>query len=125
MGLNQIPSCMVIARRLYHVEPVVRRGKAPPVDMFTGEDAEVRFEDWLPSLQRAANWNGWSADEQLIQLAGHLRGRAWQEWLLLEEEERATLATAIRALKEALGPGSKILAAQDFRHTTQEDTESV
>ena len=106
-------------------EPAKRRGKAPPVDMFTGEDAEVRFEDWLPSLKRAADWNCWSADEQLIQLAGHLRGRAWQEWLLLEEEEKATFTRAIQVLKEALGPGSKILAAQDFRHTTQEETESV
>ena len=79
----------------------------------------------MPSLQRAADWNGWSAGEQLIQLAGHLRGRAWQEWLLLEEEEKATFTRAIQVLKEALGPGSKILAAQDFRHTTQEETESV
>ena len=73
------------------MEPVKRRGKEPPVDMFTGEDAEVKFEDWLPSLQRAAHWNGWSADEQLIQLAGHLCSCAWQEWILLEEEEKATL----------------------------------
>ena len=42
------------------------RGKAPPVDTFTGEDPELRFEDWLPALQRAAHWNGWSPDEQLI-----------------------------------------------------------
>ena len=28
----------------------VRRGKAPPVDTFTGEDAESRVEDWLPAL---------------------------------------------------------------------------
>ena len=60
-----------------HVAPVKRRGRASPVDMFTGEDPEVRFEDCLPSLQRAAHWNGWSTDEQLIQLAGHLHGRAW------------------------------------------------
>ena len=32
-------------------EPAKPRAKAPPVHMFTGEDAEVRFEDWLPSLQ--------------------------------------------------------------------------
>ena len=29
-----------------------RRGKAPPVEMFSGEDPEVRLNDWLPSLQR-------------------------------------------------------------------------
>ena len=32
--------------------------QVPPVDMFTGENAEVRFEDRLPSLQQAANWDG-------------------------------------------------------------------
>ena len=36
-----------------------RRGKAPPVDPSTGEDAETTLDDWLPSLQRAAEWNGW------------------------------------------------------------------
>ena len=78
----------------------------------------------MPSLQRAAHWNGWSADEQFIQLAGHLRGRAWQEWILLEEEEKATFTGAIKAVREVLGSGTKILAAQDFQHTMQE-TESV
>ena len=39
---------------------------------------------------------------------------------MLEEEEKATFAGEIKAMKEVLGPGSKILAAQDFRHTTQE-----
>lgn len=61
-----------------------RRGKAPPVDAFTGEDPGVRFEDWLPSLRRAATWNGWDANELLLQLAGHLRGRAQQEYNLLD-----------------------------------------
>ena len=28
-----------------------RRGKAPPVDSFDGENADIRFEDWLPTLQ--------------------------------------------------------------------------
>ena len=32
----------------------VRRGKAPPVDPFTGESEEVLWEDWLPTLERAA-----------------------------------------------------------------------
>ena len=27
----------------------LRRGKAPPVDNFTGEDCAVRWEDWLPT----------------------------------------------------------------------------
>ena len=40
------------------VIPQTRRGKAPPVDPFTGEDPEMRLDDWLPALQRASNWNG-------------------------------------------------------------------
>ena len=37
-----------------------------------------------PLLQRAADWNEWSESEIHIQLAGHLRGRALQEWNLLD-----------------------------------------
>ena len=37
-----------------------RQGKAPPIDSFTGEDPEMRFEDWLLSLDRAAEWNQWT-----------------------------------------------------------------
>ena len=58
---------------------VACHGKAPPVDSFTGKDAETTLDDWLPSLQRAAEWNGWGENEKLMQLAGHLRGRARQE----------------------------------------------
>ena len=56
----------------------MRRGKAPPVDTFCGVDPECRFEDWLPTLKRAAKWNGWTEDDLLLQLAGHLKGRALQ-----------------------------------------------
>ena len=31
------------------MEHVRRRGKAPPADTFTGEDADLRFDDWLPT----------------------------------------------------------------------------
>ena len=55
---------------------IVRQGKAPPIDPFTGENLEVIFNDWLMSLQRASTWNGWTEEELLIQLAGQLRGRA-------------------------------------------------
>ncbi len=55
-----------------------RRGRAPPVDPFTGERPEERLDDWLPGLQRASQWNGWSEQELLLQLAGHLRGTALQ-----------------------------------------------
>ena len=35
-----------------------RRGKAPPIDIdtFTGDDPEIRQDDWLPTLDRAAMW---------------------------------------------------------------------
>ena len=48
------------------------KGKAPPVDSFTGMDPELRLDDWIPALLRASKWYGWSEDEELIQLAGHL-----------------------------------------------------
>lgn len=57
----------------------LRRGKAPPVDVFTAENPEILLDDWSPALQRAATWNSWTQQEHLIQLAGHLRRRALQE----------------------------------------------
>ena len=108
-------------------EPVrpTRRGKAPPVDSFTGEDPAVKLEDWLPVLKRASLWNRWSPEEELIQLAGHLRGRALQEWDLLRTSDRAEFETAVRALRDRLDPGGKAMAAQDFRHCSQSQGESV
>ena len=102
-----------------------RRGKAPPVDPFTGENPAIRLDEWLPSLQRASRWNGWSSEEELMQLAGHLRGRALQEWNLLCEVDLRTFDTAVKALRDRLDPSSKVLAGQDFRHTTQGDSETV
>ena len=49
-----------------------KEGKAPPVDAFTGESPDILWEDWIPTLERAAVWNGWSEEEMLFQLAGHL-----------------------------------------------------
>ena len=62
---------------------MVHHGKAPPVDTFTGEEAELRLEDWLPTLERASSWNGWTQEELLMQFTGYLRGQALQEWNLL------------------------------------------
>jgi hypothetical protein len=95
------------------------------MDMFTGEIPEILLDDWLPALQRAATWNGWTQQEHLIQLAGYLRGRAWQEWSLLDQKEKDNLDTAIASLRRRLDPGSKTVAAQDFRHTLQKEGESV
>ena len=54
------------------------KGKAPPVDSFTGESPDVVWEDWIPTLKRAAIWNGWS-DKEMLQLAGYLRRKAQQK----------------------------------------------
>ena len=101
------------------------KGKAPPVELSTGEDPEVRLDDWLPSLHRASQWNGWSSEEQVIQLAGHLKGRALQEWNLLGEGQVQNYDSAVQALWERLDPGSRVLAGQNFRHTAQREGESV
>ena len=111
------------------VVPVVSvpvcRGKAPPVSAFSGEDLECQLDDWFPSLERASTWNAWTADERAMQLAGHLKGRALQEYNLLRPEEKESFESAVEALRSRLEPGSKAVAAQDFRHATQRDVESV
>lgn len=56
---------------------------------------------------------------------GHLKGRALQEWNLLPADERKTYQGGIAALGSRLDPGSKIMAAKDFRHASQEETEKV
>ncbi len=101
-----------------------RRGKAPPIDPFDGDNLEVQIDDWLPALKRAATWNEWTEEELLMQLAGHLRGRALQEWILLGDE-KITYDSTTEALRSRLDRGSRVLAAQDFRHTLQRDGESV
>ena len=99
-----------------------RRGKAPPIDTFGGNSS---FEDWLPSLQRSAMWNAWSKGETLLQLAGHLRSRALEEWNLMDSGDKKDLSKAVNALKKRLDPGSKMLAIQDFRHASQGLHESI
>ena len=105
--------------------PGGRKGRAPPVDPFFGDSIDVTFDDWLPSLERAAVWNSWTEEESLLQLAGYLRGRAFQEWNLLQPEERQDYKKAVQELVKRLDPGSRSLAAQDFRHTRQRDAEIV
>ena len=101
------------------------QGKAPPIDPFTGENSEIRFEDWLPTLERAAAWNNWMGDELTIQLAGHLRVRALQEWNLLSTADCTTYQSAVVALRTHLDPENKTLAALDFRHIVQKETKIV
>ncbi len=68
------------------------------MDWFTGEIPEIRLENWLPTLDRAATWNEWSEEEKLMNLAGHLRGRALLEWSLLESDKES-YASASLALR--------------------------
>ena len=102
-GLNPVESVTQSC-----VTPKPGRSKAPPVDIFSGESLDLLLDDWLPSLQKAADRNGSTDKEQLL----HLRGRAFQGWNLLD-----TLPKAIASLRGRLDPESKALAAQDFRHT--------
>jgi cell division protein FtsB len=81
-----------LASRATHASAPTRRGKAPPINEFSGEDPECLLEDWLPSLEWASLWNAWSEEEKLMQLAGHLKGRALQEWNLLHPDQRTTFA---------------------------------
>ncbi len=99
-----------------------RRGRAPPVDPITGENEEIQLDDWLPALQRASCW---SSEELLLQLVGHLQGRALQVWALLNDTDKNTLVRATEALRAHLDPGSETMVAQDFRHTTQWSEEDV
>ena len=102
-----------------------RRGKAPPVDTFSTEVRDEQWDEWFPTFERTAEWNGWNEEECLLQLAGYLRGKARQEFLLLTPEEKSTFAKTKIAMKNRLQVGSKTLAAQDFRHATQGSQESV
>ena len=107
------------------VQILTRRGKAPPIEPFTGEGVDMLFEEWLPSFERTATWNGWGEGEKLIQLAGHLRGKALQEWSLLGAADKAVYKNATTVLKDRLDPSRKALAVQDFRHLAQKQKESV
>lgn len=88
---------------------------------FSGEDP---LEDWLPSLELASTWNAWSEEDRMIQLAGHLKGRALQEWNLLHPD-RAAFAQVVETLRSRLDSVNKTVAAQNFRHTTQREVESA
>ena len=102
-----------------------RRGRAPPIEFFSGEDPGITVDDWLPSLERASSWNEWSKSEKLMQLPGYLKGQALQEWRLLSRAVQQDFEAVICALRSRLDPGSKTMAAQDFRHLLQKSGESV
>ena len=43
---------------------VSRKGKAPPMDLFT-DQSEMLWEDWLLTFELAAVWNNWTEEEKL------------------------------------------------------------
>ena len=124
-GHSPMPSLVGSEVEVPTATPQRRRGKAPPIEMFSGEDSGICLDDWLPSLQHAANWNNWTGEEQLMQFAGYLKGRVLAEWNLLSPEEMCTVEVAAKSLRERLDPCSKVMAGQDFRRTMQRDGETV
>ena len=60
------------------IYPWGRQGvaRSHPSYHFSSESFDMQLDNWLPSLERASLWNGWSDGDKLLQLAGHLRGRA-------------------------------------------------
>ena len=66
-----------------------------------------------------------SSEETLLQIAGHLRGRALEEWNLMDCSEKENLQKATDTLKKRLDPGSNMLAAQDFRRAAQQENELI
>ena len=93
--------------------------------VFSGENLECQLDDWHPSLDRASVWNAWTVEEKMMQFAGYLTGRALQEFNLLRPDERDSFESSVEALRARLDPGSIAVAAQDFRHTAQRESESV
>ena len=55
-------------------------------------------DEWLPSIKRVATCNWWSGSELLLQLAGHLQGRALQEWNVINGSEKTIYEAAVNAL---------------------------
>ena len=100
-------------------------GKAPPIDPFGAEGLDEHWDDWLPTFERAAEWNDWSDSECLLQLAGHLKGKARQEFSLLTSGQMSTFTMAKTALRSRLEIGSKTLAPQEFRHAHRKQCQTI
>jgi len=60
-------------------------GKALPIEYFTGENPKVTADEW----QQASEWNERISGDTLIQLAGHLKGRACTPRNLIENGDKA------------------------------------
>ena len=96
-----------------------RRDKAPSVDLFSAEQLDKHWDGWLPTFERAAEWNDWTVVERLLQLAGHLRGTARQEFFLLTPDEKSTLIKAKSSMKHRLDIGSKAFKTSGIPHKKQ------
>ena len=48
------------------------------------------FDDWIPTLNKAATWNDWTESNALMQLDGCVHRRALQEWNLKSQSESNT-----------------------------------
>lgn len=70
-------------------------------------------------------WNRWDDQEKLIQLARHLHGKAQREWDLMPECSKTSFTAATQALQARLDSVNQVVAAQDFRHLSQQVTETV
>jgi len=69
--------------------------KATLVNSFSAKSPNEQWDNWLSTFERAAEWNNWTDSECLLQLAGHLRGKAQQEFSLPSSNEKATFSSAI------------------------------
>lgn len=106
--------------------PLRHCGKAATIDTFHGERQDEHWDDWLQTFERAAEWNEWTNSERLLQLAGYLKGKAKQEYSLLEPSVKSDFTAVVAAMRCRLDAGSHTIAAQDFRHaTTQGSSEPV
>ena len=90
-----------------HPSAPTRIEKAPPMDLYTGKDPEVWWEDWLTTFGRAASWNKWIDDERVIHLAGHLRQKVLLEWNLIDEAGRNAYERACKLMQARLDLGGK------------------
>ena len=102
-----------------------QHGKALPVEPFTGERSDQLWEEWFPTLERAAFWYSRSEQEKLLQLAGYLRGKAQREWDLLKLSSKQSFDVAIKELGNKLNLDGKAIAAQGYCHLVQHNGESV
>ena len=96
-------------------------GRVPPVDPFTGDPkGGLNFDDWWPTLERAAKWNQWTEEELLLQLAGHLQGRAFREWNLMSCDDRQSYSRAVQVMKEWVDTGQLKTSATSISVTMRQ-----